>query len=91
MVLPHPNPAVVCCEVVDGGVLLSTADEVYYGLNRVGLRIWQLLPPVHLELEDLCDVVAREYPDIDRDQLRADVVALLGDLLATKLAVRPAA
>jgi hypothetical protein len=91
MALPRPDPAVVCCEVEDGAVLLSTADEVYYGLNRVGLRIWQLLPPVHRQLDELCDAVARDYPDADRDELRADVEALLSDLLAAKLLVRPAA
>jgi Coenzyme PQQ synthesis protein D (PqqD) len=88
VVLPSPGPAVVCCEVEDGAVLLSTADEVYFGLNRVGLRIWRLLPPVHHELDDLCEVLAREYPEVERDLLRADVESLLADLLVNGLVVR---
>ena len=31
--------------VEDGAVLLHAGQEVYYGLNAVGARIWQLLPP----------------------------------------------
>jgi DNA-directed RNA polymerase specialized sigma24 family protein len=33
MLLPTPNPDVIHKAVADGAVLLSTRDEVYYGLN----------------------------------------------------------
>jgi hypothetical protein len=72
---------VVFCEVEDGAVLLSTANEVYYGLNRVGARIWLLLPPAHATVESLCDELHREYPEVELADLRADVEALLADLL----------
>lgn len=89
MVLPRPDPAVVCCEVEDGAVLLSTADEVYYGLNAVGLRIWRLLPPVHSDLDALCAALGPEYPEVDPHTLCDDAEALILDLLASRLVIGP--
>lgn len=85
--LPHPDPNVVFCEVEEGAVLLSTAEEVYYGLNTVGARVWKLLPPSHSDLEELCSVLALEYPEVNAEDLRADVAALLDDLVRTRLVV----
>lgn len=85
--LPHPNPAVVFCEVEDGAVLLSTEAEVYYGLNAVGARVWSLLPPVRQSMESMCASLSEEYPDVDPAVLQADVVALLEDLLREGLVV----
>ena len=78
--LPLPSPAVVFCEVEGGAVLLSTADETYYGLNPVGARIWTLLPPAHGSLESLCEALAGEYPDVDPASLQDDVLDLVLDL-----------
>ena len=47
MLLPIPNPDVIHKAVGDGAVLLSTKDEVYYGLNAVGTCIWERLSPVY--------------------------------------------
>jgi hypothetical protein len=66
-----------------GAVLYSTAEEVYFGLNAVGVRIWELLPPAQTELNDLCSVLADEYPDVPADMIRADVIEVLDEL--TKL------
>jgi hypothetical protein len=85
--LPHPNPAVVFCEVQEGAVLLSTEEEAYYGLNGVGARVWSLLPPNGKTLQDLCAALGEEYPEVDPESLRADVVALLEDLVSAHLAL----
>jgi Coenzyme PQQ synthesis protein D (PqqD) len=37
------NPAVVCTEMDDGGVLLDLETTAYYSLNRTALRIWNLI------------------------------------------------
>ena len=62
-ILPRPHPAVMFREVSDGAVLLQMEDEIYFGLNSVGARIWQLLPPASTDLDDLCaqlgDVLSR--------------------------------
>ena len=43
--LPRPHPGVLFKTVSDGAVLLHVEEEIYFGLNDVGTRIWQLLPP----------------------------------------------
>lgn len=78
--LPKPAPEVVFCEVEDGAVLLSTAQEIYFGLNGVGARIWALLPPAHDSLEGLCEGLSKDFPDVDAAMLRADVLELLAEL-----------
>jgi len=79
-VLPTRNPKVIFKSLAKGGVLYDASDEVYFGLNPVGVRIWELLPPVTERLEEVCLVLGREYPDVAPDVLRADVVELLEDL-----------
>lgn len=37
------SPRVLCQEVAGEAVLLDLDSEKYFGLNAVGLRIWQLL------------------------------------------------
>jgi len=80
--LPVGNPTVVFRPIAEGAVLLSTTDEVYYGLNSVGARVWALLSPVCRTLDELCGQLASEYPDVPPELVRADVVALLASLRA---------
>lgn len=86
-----PHPDVVCKGVSGGGILLHTRDEVYFGLDPVGLRIWELLRPEIRDLDELCDALAADYPDVSRDTLRADVVELLETLKQNGLVVAEAA
>ena len=50
--LPVAGRQVVYKAVADGAVLLHTETEVYYGLNRVGARVWELLRQDVTELFD---------------------------------------
>jgi coenzyme PQQ synthesis protein D (PqqD) len=81
MLLPHPKPNVIYRSVAEGAVLLSTTEEVYYGLNAVGAHIWERLPPVLRAFDDLCASVSKLYPEVDPDTIRADTQELLDDLL----------
>jgi hypothetical protein len=87
LALPRPNPAVVFRTVSDGAVLLHMEQEVYFGLNAVGSLVWQNLPPVCADLESLCARLREAYPDAPPDVLRADVAALLAQLLESELVV----
>ena len=78
--LPAPDPAVIFRTLPDGAVLLHTATEVYYGLNSVGARVWELLPPASGDLDDLCRRLSAEYPDASVAEIRADVAGLLSEL-----------
>ena len=71
--LPHPSPSAIFKELDEGGVLLSTTDEVYFGVNPVGARIWALLPPVSHTFGELCsalDAVLNDTPHDNPDPHR---------------------
>lgn len=78
--LPVVNPNVIFRSLPDGAVLFSTTDEVYFGLNPVAARVWELLPPASASLDSLCSALEREYPEVAPDELRRDVEELLQDL-----------
>lgn len=84
-ILPHPHPSVVFREVSDGAVLLQMQDEIYFGLNEVGARVWQLLPPECRTVDELCERLRERYPEIPPDQIRADVEELLGQFREHRL------
>lgn len=77
--LPRTGSGVVFSRVDEGGVLLSTEDEVYYGLNEVGAEIWQGLDREET-LEGLCSRLEERYPEVSSEELRADVLELLDEL-----------
>lgn len=78
--LPLPNPQVIHRSLPDGAVLFSTADEVYFGLNAVASRVWELLPPALGTIGELCLTLQAEYPDAPPATIRADVAELLEHL-----------
>jgi hypothetical protein len=77
---------VICKSLSDGAVLFSTADEVYFGLNAAGVRVWQLLPPTSATLDDLCRALCSDYPEASPERVRDDIVQLIDDLVANGLA-----
>ena len=85
--LPHPSPSAIYKELDEGGVLLSTTDEVYFGVNPVGARIWALLPPVSRTFGELCLELERHYPDAGSERIRADAQEFIEALIASGLVV----
>jgi len=83
--LPQPGPGVLFQPLPDGAVLLDTASEVYFGLNSVGARIWQLLQPAGHTVDDLCTALGAEFPEVDPARLRKDVSDLLASLASEGL------
>ena len=59
-------------------VLLDYDRGIYYGLNPVGARVWQLLSDGKNESE-IVELLAEEY-DAERAAIAADVAALLREL-----------
>lgn len=80
-----PNPDVVCRELEGEAVLLHLGTGVYFGLNGVGTRIWQLIGEGRTAAE-IVDVLALEY-DADRATIAADVNALIAALENKQLIV----
>ena len=79
--LPTRNPKVIFKALATGAVLYSTEEEVYFGLNPVGVRVWELLPPAHHTIDEIVGVIASEYSDVGEDVIRADVSELIEELL----------
>ena len=63
--------------------ILSLQNGVYYGLDPVGARIWELLQEPHI-VTAVRDQIVDEY-DVSPAVCEADLLALLGDLHAAGL------
>ncbi|HEU4556991.1 MAG TPA: PqqD family peptide modification chaperone [Longimicrobium sp.] len=73
----------VSADLEGEAVILNLADGVYYGLDGVGARIWELLREPR-RVAELAGTVAAEY-DVDPGRAEHDVVALLAELLDRRL------
>lgn len=65
-------------EVAGEAVLLNLNNEQYYGLNAVGLRMWQVLTAGR-NIEQTVEELLQEY-DVDRATLEGDILQLLEEL-----------
>ena len=65
-------------------VLLEPEEGIYYSLNEVGARIWDIIrDPV--AVDSICRRISEEY-DVDPERCHADVLELLTELLDHGLA-----
>jgi hypothetical protein len=72
------HPSVICRELSGETVLLNLESGVYYGLDAVGTRVWQLLMQ-GCTIASVRDTMIEEY-DVAPDVLNADVMRLVGEL-----------
>jgi hypothetical protein len=56
-------------------ILLSMQSAMYYGLDEVGSRIWELVRDP-IRVSEVSEAIAREY-DVERLQCEADVIDFL--------------
>jgi hypothetical protein len=82
------SEAQVSAELQGETVILSMSDGVYFGLDRVGTRIWQQLATPR-SLGDVLETVLHEF-EVDRERAWADLVRLVTDLLSSGLVRRAA-
>lgn len=71
-------------EIGGEGVILDLASSSYFGLDEVGVRLWQLLQ-ADSSLQAAYDVLQAEY-DVDPAQLEQDLAILVGQLVDAGLA-----
>jgi Coenzyme PQQ synthesis protein D (PqqD) len=70
--------------VVDEDTVMFAPDQgVYFGLDPVGTRVWELLEEPR-SIDDLCRILGDEY-EIDAETCRTDVGALIAELRGAKL------
>lgn len=73
----------VACTVAGEAVILHLDNGVYYGLNEVGTRIWQLAQEPRT-VARIVDIVSEEF-EVGRDECARDVEDLLDALVARGL------
>lgn len=72
-------PENVVSREVDGEtVILDLKSGNYFGLDRVGTRVWKLLGETR-SLEAVVQAMLAEF-DVEEPRLRTDLEALLGEL-----------
>jgi hypothetical protein len=81
----RPSPDVLCRELEGEAVLLDLGSGLYFGLNAVGTRVWQLVEQ-GTPAEDIAGRIAEEY-DAPVDVIARDVARLLDELRARGLLV----
>lgn len=74
---------VVAQKVGDEMVLLDLESGVYYGLDPVGSRVWELLM-AHERLRVIFETMAQEY-EVTPEVLHQDLLRLLQELQARGL------
>lgn len=67
-------------------VLLDFERGIYYGLNPVGARVWELLTEGK-STDEIIDLLTDEF-DVQRTDAKDDVMALVDDLAANGLVSR---
>lgn len=80
-----PHPSVLSRQVGDEMVLLHADNEIYYGLNQVGARVWELFGERYSS-DEVMAAVTREF-DADPSQVRCDLRELIEELLRHELLV----
>lgn len=66
-------------------MLLHAENEMYFGLNEVGARVWELFSERRSE-DEVVAALSREF-DADPSELRSDIRELVEDLLRHELLV----
>jgi hypothetical protein len=59
-------------------VMMSVRSGMYYGLDSIGSRLWQLIEQPR-SVSELCDILLQEYA-VERAQCERDVIALLNEM-----------
>ena len=79
------HPSVLSRELAGETVLLNLESGVYYGLDAVGTRAWNLLAEERT-LADVCAIMLEEF-DVAHDSLQQDLTALVRELCEKQLLV----
>src|SRR5438046_9055745 len=73
----------ISSDLAGEAVILNLRDGVYYGLDDVGARIWNLIQEPE-SVDQICDHIFEEY-DVGAGQCERDVLALLDELAGAGL------
>lgn len=71
--------SVVSCDLDTEAAILNLKDEVYYGLDPIGAKIWNLIQKPII-LNEIVENIWDEY-DVDKEQCKNDIFDLVEELL----------
>ena len=78
-----PTQAQISSEIADEAVILNLDSGIYYGLNEVGARIWELIQQPQ-SFSELCSILLEEY-DVSAEACERDLKKILLDLKTASL------
>jgi hypothetical protein len=74
---------VVSCDLDGEAAILNINDGVYYGLDPIGAKIWNLIQKPKI-LFEVIEIICDEY-DVDKDRCTDDILDLIKDLIENGL------
>ncbi|MCE6991605.1 PqqD family protein [Dyadobacter sp. CY323] len=74
----------ISSKVAGETVILNHNKGAYYGLDEVGVVIWDALEQGPQTIDSLCEAVTNAY-EVDSDTCKADIDHLMNDLISEKL------
>ena len=77
------SEAPVSAELAGEAVILNPDSGMYYGLNEVGARIWELIQEPKT-VSQIRDAIVAEY-EVEPERCESDILGLLQDLAAKEL------
>jgi len=74
----------IASKVAGETVILNHNKGAYYGLDEVGVVVWDTLEKGPQTIGELCEAVVEEY-DIEETECKSDIEDLLNDLISERL------
>lgn len=75
--------AQISSELANEAVILNLDSGIYYGLNEVGARVWELIQQPQ-SFSELCSILLKEY-DVSAEACKQDLKHILLNLKAASL------
>jgi hypothetical protein len=76
-------PTQVGCSLGEEVMILNLEDGVYYGLDAVGSRIWELLQKPR-SVAEICEVLVEEF-EVEKQRCEQDLLGFLRELHDARL------
>lgn len=73
-------PGQMSCDLAGEAAILNMATGIYYGLDPIGARVWELIQEPS-SVSQVRDALLEEY-EVESAQVESDVKALLGDMVS---------
>jgi len=73
------NPDMIFTDFGSEMVMLSMEDSHYYGINEVGVRVWELME-ARISVASIVDAICDEF-DVGTEQCQGDVLGFISQLL----------